>query len=207
MKENLDRVRQFGLAVPPHVEIKLLGRRLVSLVQQVVGGSDHATVEFANTITPFAYEEHSEEEEEELVTVPSSLHACAPFDPHLPTMSARRCSLAEKLKLVQRILTFEVFASIIADGAESFDMLQSGCDAIHRIYVMGLAKLDPVPEALLVTMVVVEGLMPCTSWTRRSRARASRALSAFTRTEATTRRRRGPRSATFCTRARYIRSA
>jgi len=57
MKEHVDRLREFGLGAPPHVEIKLLGRRLVSLVQQVVGGSDHATVEFANTITPFAYED------------------------------------------------------------------------------------------------------------------------------------------------------
>jgi len=74
-------------------------------------------------------------------------------------MSAMRCSLAEKLKLVQRVLTYDVFASIIADGVESFDTLHSVCEAIHRMYVMGLAKLDPVPETLLVTMAVVEGLM------------------------------------------------
>ena len=54
LKEHLDKLREFGLYAPPHVGIKLVGRRLLSLAQQVVSGNDSATGEFSITLAPFA---------------------------------------------------------------------------------------------------------------------------------------------------------
>ena len=98
VKVHLSQLRESGFDVPPHLEIKLLGRRLLSLVQQVVSGSDSATAELPIALTPFAKIDGSDNEESGLEGGPSIVSCPAPFDPHAPTMSAMPCYLSEKVQ-------------------------------------------------------------------------------------------------------------
>ena len=149
LKVHLSKLRESGFDVPPHLEIKLLGRRLLSLVQQVVSGSDSATAELPIALTPFAKIDGSDNEESGLEGGPSIVSCPAPFDPHAPTMSAMPCYLSKRFSLVQRVVACGAIASTIVDGAESFGALHTACEAIDRACLDALAKLDLVGDSVL----------------------------------------------------------